>query len=198
MIGAMLPIAFALFPTPIGACAIAWSERGVAGLQLPERNESLTKVRLLRRFPDATEAPPSAEVQTAIDAIAALLSGERRDLSDITIDMGGVPAFERRVYEVARTIPAGETLTYGEIAKRLGEPNAAREVGAALGRNPVAIIVPCHRVLGADGKIGGFSANGGVETKLRILSIEKARTSSAPSLFDELPLAVKPREPRGR
>jgi methylated-DNA-[protein]-cysteine S-methyltransferase len=103
-----------------------------------------------------------------------------------------VPAFNRKVYEVALAIPHGETLTYGEVAQRIGEPGAARAVGVALGQNPWPIIVPCHRVLAAGGKAGGFSADGGVETKLRILTIEKARTSAAPSLFDALPLAARP------
>jgi methylated-DNA-[protein]-cysteine S-methyltransferase len=131
-------------------------------------------------------------VRSAIDLVVALTSGNRADLSGIRVDLDAASPFDRRVYEVARTIPPGETLTYGEIARRVGEPRAAREVGAALGRNPIAIIVPCHRVLGADGKIGGFSANGGIATKLKMLSIEKARTSAAPVLFDDLPLAVKP------
>jgi methylated-DNA-[protein]-cysteine S-methyltransferase len=188
-----MPAAFALFDSPIGACAIAWSEKGVRALQLPEADEAATRRRLKRRFPEAEEAAPTPEVRDAIAAINALLNGEAADLSAIVLDLDGVPDFERRVYDVARTIPPGETLTYGAIAGRLGDPRAAREVGAALGRNPVAIIVPCHRVLGADGKIGGFSANGGVATKLKMLSIEKARTSAAPALFDDLPLAVKPR-----
>jgi methylated-DNA-[protein]-cysteine S-methyltransferase len=111
----------------------------------------------------------------------------------VRLDLGDVGDFERRVYDVARNIPPGRTLTYGDIAKRIGEPGAARAVGRALGANPFPIVVPCHRVLGADGKVGGFSARGGVETKIRILAIEKARTSDAPALFDELPLAVKPR-----
>jgi len=105
-----------------------------------------------------------------------------------------VPAFNRRVYEVACMIAPGATLSYGEITARLGEPRElARDVGQALGQNPFPLIVPCHRVLAASGKPGGFSASGGVVTKLRLLTIEKARTSSEPSLFEALPLAAKPR-----
>jgi methylated-DNA-[protein]-cysteine S-methyltransferase len=183
----------ALFDTPIGPCGIAWGDNGIVGLQLPEKNARAARDRLAGRYPDAQEASPPSDIQRAIDEIVALLSGEARDLSFVRLDLGDVGDFERRVYDVARNIPPGRTLTYGDIAKRIGEPGAARAVGRALGVNPFPIVVPCHRVLGADGKVGGFSARGGVETKIRILAIEKARTSDAPALFDELPLAVKPR-----
>ena len=118
-------------------------------------------------------------------ASSRCLSGAAVDLSTVPLDMERVPAFERRVYEVARTIPPGQTLTYGEVAARLGDPGAAREVGQALGRNPFAVIVPCHRVVAAGGKTGGFSATGGVTTKLRLLEIERARLRSEPTLFDQ-------------
>jgi methylated-DNA-[protein]-cysteine S-methyltransferase len=139
----------------------------------------------VRRWPDAREEPPPPAVQHAVDGIVALLSGTATDLSTVPLDMERVPAFDRRVYEVARTIPAGKTLTYGDVAARLGEPGAAREVGRALGRNPFAVIVPCHRVIAAGGKTGGFSATGGVTTKLRLLEIERARLGNAPTLFDQ-------------
>jgi methylated-DNA-[protein]-cysteine S-methyltransferase len=191
--------AFTLFETAIGPCGIAWGERGVIAVQLPEASAERTRARFLRRCPDAQEAVPPAPVQGAIDAIIALLAGEARDLSGVTLDMEGLAGFDRRVYEVARTIPAGATLSYGEIAARLGGRDLAREVGQALGRNPFPIIVPCHRVLGSGGKAGGFSANGGLTTKLRLLTIERARTSAAPTLFDgdsAFGLAVKPRRRR--
>jgi len=175
---------FTLFDTVIGRCGIAWGDRGVVGVQLPEARDSETRVRVLQRFPDAREAPPPPDVAHGRDGIVALLRGEARDLSTIALDMGRVPAFHRRVYEVARGIPPGATLSYGEIAARLGAPGSARAVGQALGRNPFAIIVPCHRVLSAGGKIGGFSANGGTTTKLRLLSIEGARVNGAPALPD--------------
>jgi methylated-DNA-[protein]-cysteine S-methyltransferase len=123
-------------------------------------------------------------VQRVIDDIVALLQGEAIDLSEVALDMSRVDEFERRVYEVARTIQPGATLTYGEIATRLGDRSLARDVGQAMGRNPFPIVVPCHRVLAAGGKAGGFSANGGLSTKLRMLTIERARTSDAPTLFD--------------
>jgi methylated-DNA-[protein]-cysteine S-methyltransferase len=187
---------YALFDTAIGRCAIAWSERGVVGIQLPEASEARTLARLRRRLPAARAAPPPPAVERAIESIVALLQGEAVDLSAVALDMAHVPPFERRVYEVARTIPAGATLSYGDIAARVGTPEEARAVGQALGRNPIPIVVPCHRVLAAGGKLGGFSANGGIATKLRLLSIEGARINPEPTLFEKLPLAIAPRRRR--
>lgn len=167
---------FALFDTAIGRCGIAWGERGIIGVQLPEAQPAATRARLRQRFPGAIEAPPSPAARRAIARITLLLDGEPVDLSDLLLDMASLPEFQRRVYEAARTIPVGETLTYGEIAARIGEPGAARAVGQALGANPFAIIVPCHRVLAAGGKPGGFTAPGGVTTKLRLLATEGAAT----------------------
>ena len=124
-------------------------------------------------------------MQAAIDGIVALLRGEPRDLASIALDMEQVPPFNRRVYEVARTIPPGSTMTYGEIAVRLGDRLLARDVGQALGQNPFAIVVPCHRVVAAGGKAGGFSARGGVKTKLRMLAIEGAPAAGMLPLFDQ-------------
>lgn len=165
---------FTLFETPLGTCGIAWNARGITGLQLPEASAEATRARLRRRWPGAVEAEPPADVRRAIDQVLALLGGAAVDLLDVALDLDGVPEFHRRVYEVARSIPPGRTLTYGDIARRLGVPQEAREVGQALGRNPVAIIVPCHRVLAANGRMGGFSASGGVATKRRMLEIEGA------------------------
>ena len=187
---------FSLFDTAIGRCGIAWGERGVVGVQLPEASEARTLARMRRRFPDATAAPPPASVQRAIEGIVALLEGEAIDLCAVPLDLADVPPFERRVYAIARTIPPGSTLAYGDIAARLGDLGEARAVGQALGQNPFPIVVPCHRVLAAGGKIGGFSANGGIATKLRLLSIEGARTSPEPTLLEKLPLAAAPRLPR--
>ena len=164
---------FTLFDTTIGRCGIAWSDGGIAGVQLPEAREPATRARLLVRFPDAREAAPPPAIRRALDEIAALLRGEARDLSALPLDLTRVPPFHRRVYEAARAIAPGATLSYGELATRLGSPGSARAVGQALGRNPFAIVVPCHRVLAANGRVGGFSANGGITTKLRMLSIER-------------------------
>jgi methylated-DNA-[protein]-cysteine S-methyltransferase len=190
---------FALFETAIGACGIVWSGRGVAGVQLPEANAAATRARMLRRFPAAKEAPPTAAIQSAIDGMVALLRGEPRDLTDVVIDNEGTPEFNARVYTIARQIPPGQTMTYGEIAQRLGDKMLAREVGTALGQNPCPIVMPCHRVLAAGGKTsrfktGGFSASGGVVTKLRLLTIEGAQPGG-PTLFERLPLQVARRRP---
>jgi O-6-methylguanine DNA methyltransferase len=182
----------AFFDTAIGRCGIAWSGQGIVGVQLPERSDRQTRARLLRRFPDMQETQPPSHVQRAIGGIVALLEGQPSDLSPIALDMDGVPPFHRRVYEVARAIAPGATRSYGDIAARLGEPGEARAVGEALAQNPFPIIVPCHRVLAAGGKVGGFSANGGIATKLRLLSIEGAEPSGAPVLFADLPLAIRP------
>lgn len=114
-------------------------------------------------------------IQRVIDAVVALLRGERTDLAFVPLDLNGLPEFHQRVYEVARTIPAGATMTYGEVATRLGDSGCARAVGQALGRNPIPVIVPCHRVLAAGGRSGGFSAPGGRATKLNLLAIEGAQ-----------------------
>ena len=186
-----MAIGFSLFDTAIGRCALAWSEAGIVSVQIPEADERRTRARMLRSFPDASEEAPPSSIEAAILAITALLNGEKTDLSGIVLDMRRVGSFNRRVYEVARTIPPGSTLTYGDIATRLGEPGAAQAVGRALGQNPFGIVVPCHRVLGTGGKSGGFSASGGVATKLRILTIEGAHHSGEPTLFDELPFQAK-------
>jgi methylated-DNA-[protein]-cysteine S-methyltransferase len=177
--------AYALFDTSIGRCGIAWGPRGVIGLQLPEKSTEATRLRLMRHCPNADEAEPPKPIARAVDDIQALLDGQKKSLRAITLDMSRVPAFNARVYETARAIPPGVTRTYGDIAHAIGDPSAARAVGQALGRNPFAIIVPCHRVIGAGAKLVGFSANGGIATKLRLLQIEGWRAEEQ-SLFDAL------------
>src|SRR3954465_5448736 len=175
---------FTLFDTSIGRCGIAWSERGIVGVQLPETRERETLERLLKHYPDATQGTPPPAIQHALDNIIALLAGASADLSVAMLDMQHVSPFHRRVYEAARAIAPGETLSYGEIAEKLGASGSARAVGQALGRNPFAVVVPCHRVLAAGGKMGGFSANGGIGTKLRMLSIESARVNGHETMFE--------------
>ena len=175
---------FAIFDTAIGRCGIAWGPRGINAVQLPMGSEDKTRSRIRQRHGDIAESSPPAEVQAAIDGIVELLAGKPNDLSDIVLDLEGVPEFNRGVYDIARTIPPGKTLTYGDIAKRLGGVELSRDVGQALGRNPCPIVVPCHRVLAAGGKPGGFSANGGVVTKLKMLAIEGAYVNYTPTLFD--------------
>lgn len=176
-------VCFALFDTAIGSCAIAWSEAGICGVQLPEADAPQTRERMRQRFPGAQETAPVGDALAAVSGVTAMLRGQAHDFSTLVLDMRGVPAFHQRVYALALGIAPGQTLTYGELATRLGEPGAARAVGQALGRNPFAPVVPCHRVLAAGDKPGGFSAGGGVRTKLRLLIIEGAMRGT-PGLFD--------------
>jgi methylated-DNA-[protein]-cysteine S-methyltransferase len=175
---------FAIFDTAIGRCGILWGEHGINAVQLPMSNEDKTRARIRQRHGDVAEALPPHEVQSAIDGIAGLLAGKPNDLRDVVLDLDDVPEFNRAVYGIARTIPPGKTMTYGDIAKRLGGVELSRDVGQALGRNPCPIVVPCHRVLAAGGKPGGFSANGGVTTKLKMLAIEGAHVNHTPTLFE--------------
>jgi methylated-DNA-[protein]-cysteine S-methyltransferase len=177
------PSAYRLFDTAIGPCGLVWSGEVIVGAQLPESDPTLARRRLLRRFPDAVEADPPPGVGRVIEAVRALLTEGALDLADVAVDLSGLDPFDRQVLEAARRIPPGRTRTYGQIAAELGQPRAAQAVGAALGRNPVPIIVPCHRVLAAGGKVGGFSAPGGAATKLKLLAIENARVGDEPTLF---------------
>jgi methylated-DNA-[protein]-cysteine S-methyltransferase len=175
---------FAIFDTVMGRCGIAWSDRGINAVQLPMGSEDKTRARIRQRYGDIAESQPPAAVQAAIDGIVELLAGKPNDLRDVVLDLDDVPEFNRGVYDIARAIPPGKTLTYGDIAKRLGGVELSRDVGQALGHNPCPIVVPCHRVLAAGDKPGGFSANGGVVTKLKMLEIEGAVVNYTPSLFD--------------
>jgi len=178
-----MTVGFTLFDTPIGTCSLVWKGATIVGLRLPEESAAATRTRIQRRWPGAEEQAPDTTLQAVIGRVLRLLAGEAVDLSDVPLDFGDAPDFHKRAYQVARTIPPGQTMTYGEIAKRLGVPHESREVGQAMGKNPVAIIMPCHRVLGADGKMGGFSATGGVAIKRRILEIEGAAALGAGPLF---------------
>ena len=176
---------FAIFDTGIGRCGIAWNERGIVAAGLPEADDDKLRARLMRRCPGAIEQAPPAAVQSAIDGIVALVARGTADLSDVALDMDGVPPFNRQIYEITRGIPPGSTITYGEIAARLGGgPELARDVGTAMGQNPFPPIVPCHRVVAAGRKAGGFSARGGVKTKLRLLAIEGAQVEGTLPLFE--------------
>lgn len=171
----------ALFPTAIGTCGIAWGPAGIVAVQLPDADDAATRQRLWRNAGEplpAAEPPPA--VQAAIAGVQALMAGERRDLLEVELDTTRLTLFHQRVYDFARRIPPGQTRTYGEVAQALGDPQLARAVGQAMGANPFAPIVPCHRVMAAGGKPGGFSARGGAATKLRMLAIEGAL---APDLF---------------
>jgi methylated-DNA-[protein]-cysteine S-methyltransferase len=189
----MNPVGYALFDTTIGRCGIAWSEAGVTRVVFPETTEAATRARVTRGQNDPGEAKPPAAIVSAIAAITELLASGRSDLTGIVVDMEASVAEDRPFLDAARGTPAGSTITYGELAARAGRPGAAREAGQAMARNRYPIIVPCHRVLAAGGGFGGFSAPGGVESKARLLTIERAAVGDAPSLFDDLPIAVRPR-----
>ena len=174
---------YTLFETAIGWAGVAWGDAGLTAVHLPEREAQAARRGFLRRFPDAAEAEPNAQVRAAMDAIAAQLAGAPTDLGGIALDLSRTPEFHARVYEIARAIPPGETLTYGQVAEKLGDKLLARDVGQALGKNPWPIVVPCHRVTAAGGKLGGFSARGGVNTKLKLLAIEGAQAAAQADLF---------------
>ena len=179
----------ALFDTALGACGIAWSPLGLGAVALPAASRALTLAHvshLAQRcgtVADA-EAEPPGWVAAVVERIRALLSGQRIGFDDVPLDETGIDTFRRNVHALARAIPAGETRTYGDLARRLGDVRQARAVGQALGANPFPIVVPCHRVLAAQGRSGGFSAPGGLSTKLRLLEIERAAFGDTRSLFD--------------
>src|SRR3954447_21328968 len=176
-------LSYFLFETPLGLCAIVWGARGIAGTQLPEPGRGGAVRSLQRRFPDAHPGQPPAAVVAAAARIEAALGGARDDFADLALDWRAVGAFDRAVYREALAIPAGETITYGTLAARLGDPGRAQAVGQALGRNPWPIVVPCHRITAADGRMGGFSAPGGAATKLKLLEIEGALRPETLPLF---------------
>lgn len=181
----MVPARFCFAGTAIGPVGLLWTEAGIAGLALPGDAPGAIRARFARLRPGAAEGEATGAARAALAGVAALLAGEDAEFRHVPLDLDGVPPFDRRVYDIALAIPRGETLTYGSVASRLGEPGAARAVGAALGRNPVPIIVPCHRVLAAGGRTGGFSAPGGAMTKLRLLAIEGAAPGGQPDLFGQ-------------
>lgn len=184
-------ICYALFDTPLGCSGVAWSHVGLLAAQLPEPDAAAVRAQLLRSAPGApaaVEAAPSALAQQAIDTIRALLRGEAAELAALPLDLRGVPELHARVYDIVRRIPCGRTLSYGRVAEQLGDRQLARAVGQAMARNRFAPVVPCHRVLGAQGRAGGFSARGGVRTKLQLLQIEGAWLSEEPDLFADRPI----------
>ncbi|RDI63287.1 methylated-DNA--[protein]-cysteine S-methyltransferase [Nocardia pseudobrasiliensis] len=178
-------VSAALFDSPIGVCAIAWTDAGVARFLLPESTTEATRKAVLRRYRgrEVREAEPTEVIARAIEDIRAHLMGTLDDLRWIPLDHKGIPEFDRAVYEVTRAIDPGHTLSYGQVAARIGQPHAAQAVGQTLGRNPIPLIVPCHRVLAADHALHGFSAPGGLDTKERLLEIERTPGFGEPTLF---------------
>jgi methylated-DNA-[protein]-cysteine S-methyltransferase len=188
---------YSIFDTSIGRCGIAWGDYGILGVQLPEAREIETRRRLFQLYPDAREMRPPLNSEVAIEGIVALLRGEASDLADVTLDMSGIHAFYQRIYQFTRTIPRGETRTYGDLAASLRLTGAVHSVAQAIAQNPFVIIVPCHRVLEAGGYADKISPHGGAISKRRLLSIEGARgATTSKTLFDVL-LPVAPPRPQG-
>lgn len=179
---------FAFFDTPAGLCGLAWNDAlEICGGQLPEPTSELTRRRMQQRFPDLQETEPPPTMAEVLRRLAAALQGAPDTLEDVPLADADVPEFNRRVYALARRIPPGQTRSYGELAAELGGPAVARAVGQALGRNHFAPLVPCHRVMAANGQSGGFSGPGGLKTKLHLLQLEGAPLGNAspdqPGLF---------------
>jgi methylated-DNA-[protein]-cysteine S-methyltransferase len=189
----MVGRAYTIFDTAIGRCGVAWGQSGIVGVQLPEAREIDTRRRLFQLYPEARETRPIPHVEAAIDGIAALLRGETADVSGVTLDTGGIHPFDQRVYQFTRRIPRGETMTYDEVAIRLGASGAVRPVTQAISRNPFVVIVPCHRVLEAGGYADKMSPHGGLISKRRLLSIEGTTSPASRTLLDVLLPVAPPR-----
>lgn len=172
--------AYCVFDTAIGPCAIAWrqgansDQTAVVWFQLPEATPALTESRIAERIRARTPENPPPQISTLAERIRKHLAGELQDFRDVAVDLSGAAPFARQVLEATREIPAGRTATYGELARAAGRPDAARAVGRIMGSNPVPLIIPCHRVVAATGKSGGFSAYGGRTTKAKLLAVERA------------------------
>jgi len=165
---------YTTFATALGFAGIAWTDAGIVRFQLPSANEESTTRNLLRRAPGAEMTDPPPHIADAVAAAKRYFAGEKVDFSHLPLDLAGQDDLFREIYDAARRVGYGETTTYGGLAKSIGRTDweAARDVGQAMAKNPVALIIPCHRVLAAGGKIGGFSAPGGAETKIRMLELE--------------------------
>jgi methylated-DNA-[protein]-cysteine S-methyltransferase len=167
---------YQVFETAAGFCAIAWNGTGITRFQLPTRTAEATERSMRRRIPDAAPGTPPPRMAKVVEAAQHYFAGEQVDFSDAVLDLDGQDEFFQRIYAVLRRVGWGQTTTYGTLAKQLGAgPKAAQDVGQAMAQNPVPLIIPCHRVLAAGGKVGGFSAPGGSTAKLRMLELEGVR-----------------------
>jgi len=169
-----------VFETRLGFAAIAWNDAGVTRFNLPGPKDTATN-----RLGSATPAEPPPPIAAIVDQARRYFAGERIDFDAIGLDLSSVEPFRRAIYDALRKVGFGETVTYGELAKRIGanEPQAAQDVGVAMARNPVPLIIPCHRVLAAGGKLGGFSAPGRTETKQKMLALEGVFIGGQPRLL---------------
>lgn len=174
---------FHLFDTAVGRCAVLWRGEALTGVLLPSANDEATRAAVKRRAPSAAEDAPPPFARRAIDKIVRLCAGDGVTFDDVLLDRSAIEPFANRVYDILLKTPLGETTTYGAIAEELGDKSLSRAVGAALGANPFPIIIPCHRVTAAGGRMGGFSAPGGTDTKRRLLEIEGAFAADKLPLF---------------
>jgi len=164
---------YVVFETVSGFCGLAWNEVGISRFQLPASTAAATERNIPRRVPSAAPGTPTPEIAAIIKAVQRYFTGEAIDFSQVPLDLRGQEAFFAQIYGALRNISWGQTTTYGALAKQLGAgPEAARDVGQAMATNPVPLIIPCHRVLAAGGKLGGFSAPGGSDTKAHMLELE--------------------------
>jgi len=170
-----------VFETQAGFCGIAWSARGIVRFQLPDSSAAAAERHILRRVPAANAGTPTPDIAAVIAAAQRYFAGETVDFSDVAVDLDGQDDFFLQIYAATRAVGYGRTTTYGTLAKQLGAgPEAARDVGQAMAKNPVPLIIPCHRVLAAGNKVGGFSAPGGAESKVRMLALEGIDLSPPP------------------
>jgi methylated-DNA-[protein]-cysteine S-methyltransferase len=180
---------YLIFETAGGFCGIAWNGVGITRFQLPAPNAEATERNLLRRLPHAEPGTPAPPVSDAITAVRRYFEGENVDFSGFPLDLDEQDGFFKRIYAAARHVPWGRTTTYGGLAKELGAgPEAARDVGQAMARNPIPLLIPCHRVLAAGGKVGGFSAPGGSAAKIRMLELEGVHVGPPPPAQQSLGL----------
>jgi methylated-DNA-[protein]-cysteine S-methyltransferase len=182
-----MPGHYCLFDTAFGPCGIAWNPQGLTRLQLPEPDHGATERRLQRRVPHARAQVPALATAEAIAALQRYFSGEPEDFSNIAVDLEGISPFHQKIYAALRRVGWGQVTSYGTLARAVGEPDAARAIGQAMRQNPVPIVIPCHRVLAAGRKVGGFSAPGGATTKVRLLKLEGVRLDPAADEAPRLP-----------
>lgn len=177
-----------VFETALGFMAVGWSASGITRVWLAERDRAAVERRLAQRAAGVPDLAPPLAIAAVVERLKEYAAGTPVDFSGTPIDLAGVDDFRLAIYDAAKRLRYGETVTYGELARRAGHDGMARETGAALGANPLPIVIPCHRILAAGNKIGGFSAPGGSATKERMLAMEGVRVGPPPSAQALLPL----------
>ena len=178
-----------VFDTAIGPCGVAWNDQGLTGVQLPEKDRATTERRLAAKAASIGVAEPPPAIAAVVADIRRYLAGEAVDFAAVAVDLSSLDPFRQKLYGSMRSLAWGETTTYGDLAKNLGITGweGARDVGEAMGRNPVPVVIPCHRVLAAGGKLGGFSAHGGATTKAKLLALEGVRLDGKDRTAPRLP-----------